>query len=706
MHIDCCDPESSAQYHTDREELPLLQISRNAPCPCGSGKKYKLCCLRSDAAAPATPSALEVSPGLVWQAEAVPLAIGFRDDLAARPVALLVTVGDIILSGEMVARLGGEPEDVAAALHDVVLTLAHGRGRLPGRVDVRHESVAAALGWRLEAHGVEVRRRVRLPELERAARGLVRKLEGSDGGPRLSRPNLWEAWGLDPAQTGEIFEAAADFYGAAPWEMLGSGQAVPLTTPRGEWSACVLGSAGSEFGLALYSEPADFEAALTDADPSRRLAALRGRVLALTFDRQDRLPRPMRREIATHHWPVAGTEAYPWLMVFDTPGGGLARADRADLIAALRALARYAQAARSARRRPREWRDSASGVVIGPPFPEYDDDDDLDYLNDDADLADLAELDDEPSLGDALPQAREWVREAIASGASSPEAIQEFLRARTAGYNQTPQPELGGLSPEKAHRLLRSEWDGSGPLRLSPRLTAAEALRAPIVQRVRALLDYVTERGSLKATSAGNLKRADVKELSARMDDAARANYAVAAQYSSVVNEQDCFRLHRTRVLAGVGGLISLRKGVFAVTRNGRALGSEVKAPALFEHLFRTYFRKYHIGYGTAYDAAETLQYLAPMLLFRLRSEASDWRDAEELATDVLPPELLRRESHPADAYLGPGAMVRRACEDLIFRSLADFTLLDRRPEQDTVRHERPPEYRKTPLFDRFLEFE
>jgi hypothetical protein len=42
--------------HVERErakatDAPLKTIGRNAPCPCGSGKKYKHCCLRQDKAA-------------------------------------------------------------------------------------------------------------------------------------------------------------------------------------------------------------------------------------------------------------------------------------------------------------------------------------------------------------------------------------------------------------------------------------------------------------------------------------------------------------------------------------------------------------------------------------------------------------------------------------------------------------------------------
>ena len=34
------------------------KVGRNDPCPCGSGKKYKKCCLRAEAAAVETPEEL------------------------------------------------------------------------------------------------------------------------------------------------------------------------------------------------------------------------------------------------------------------------------------------------------------------------------------------------------------------------------------------------------------------------------------------------------------------------------------------------------------------------------------------------------------------------------------------------------------------------------------------------------------------------
>ena len=34
------------RHYSSKQELQLPKVGRNDPCPCGSGKKYKKCCLR------------------------------------------------------------------------------------------------------------------------------------------------------------------------------------------------------------------------------------------------------------------------------------------------------------------------------------------------------------------------------------------------------------------------------------------------------------------------------------------------------------------------------------------------------------------------------------------------------------------------------------------------------------------------------------
>ena len=39
-------PKMKPDYWLVAEEIKTKKIGRNSPCPCGSGKKYKNCCLR------------------------------------------------------------------------------------------------------------------------------------------------------------------------------------------------------------------------------------------------------------------------------------------------------------------------------------------------------------------------------------------------------------------------------------------------------------------------------------------------------------------------------------------------------------------------------------------------------------------------------------------------------------------------------------
>ncbi len=88
-----------------------MKIGRNAPCPCGSGKKYKACCLKLDrenrgnlGAVPIREVAAQVE---AWQADLRPMAAGFEDDPGARPAVLLVTADDFVIFSDVLAGASG-----------------------------------------------------------------------------------------------------------------------------------------------------------------------------------------------------------------------------------------------------------------------------------------------------------------------------------------------------------------------------------------------------------------------------------------------------------------------------------------------------------------------------------------------------------------------------------------------------------------------
>jgi hypothetical protein len=80
----------------------------------------------------------------------------------------------------------------------------------------------------------------------------------------------------------------------------------------------VVGQMGQSLGLLLFARLDDFEAYLEAADAIEQgeEPAVPSHV-ALHFERGAELNASLRKEIAEHHWEVAGQDAYPWLVAVD-----------------------------------------------------------------------------------------------------------------------------------------------------------------------------------------------------------------------------------------------------------------------------------------------------------------------------------------------------------------------------------------------------
>lgn len=358
---------------------------RNDPCPCGSGRKYKRCCLkkerkkeRNDATfgrrglAPPVPDVVSLGRAREvpeWEADVFPLPIRFDEDPTARPVVVVVMAGDVAVYTELLERLGGESEDVASLLADAIVDAADRVGAMPEGVSVRHGPVAYSLSERLAGRGVTIRCELELPATADFGRLMLREVFDRDLWPPVSGPVTWEGWGHPDESIGRLFEAAAAFHRASPWRRLSDSELLEIDVADGDvWTAAVLGGAGQEFGLALYEYLDDLELTATPFDAPGGpppLDELVGRVLSLTFDAAEEIPREMRKEVAGKGWPVASPSAYPVLMLLNTPGGGLSSRDLADLTTALQTVAELAEHLEEGGGLPEEgWWEDASGARL------------------------------------------------------------------------------------------------------------------------------------------------------------------------------------------------------------------------------------------------------------------------------------------------------------------------------------------------------
>lgn len=356
--------------------------NRNAPCPCGSGRKYKRCHGSPAAASSAglsvadggeTPGAPGALPtprtGARWEVDLLPLPIALDDEPDARLVMLLVMGGGYVLHQELLNQPASDLREVARILLDGVQAVVDRVGFWPQGLAVRTSALADAISALTPGPPARIEAGP-LPEFDDASRSLLAHLSpGQEERPLgLSAPETWKGWRLPPGLVADLFTAAAAFFRARPWRHIANEDLLEATCPTGNcWTACVLGNGGIESGLALYADPEDVERQFMETDPHSAMAALRGTVLSLTFNRRDDLPKVMRKEILAAGWTVAALDAYPTLMAINTPGGGVTANHAADLREILQAVSRFAAQfpeELAEGRWPPTWHDPASGVTL------------------------------------------------------------------------------------------------------------------------------------------------------------------------------------------------------------------------------------------------------------------------------------------------------------------------------------------------------
>lgn len=373
----------------------MSTVHRNDPCPCGSGRKYKKCCMPADEkrehalrlvgadeSVPRRRSDLRnLEIGTVWQVDLAPLVMTLDDDPSARPAMLLVMSADVIIHGDMVSHPPSEYDAIAALLESAIDAAIAASNVVPTELQLRYGELAIPLAARLDARGIAVRDLDRLPHLDAALddfnRRLVRQSGITKAGPpprgiRVSSPSVWSGWDLSRDQVGQLFSAAAFYYRSAPWRWLVNVQILHCRMPNGDrWDCVVLGHAGVELGLNLYARYGEIAGdGVANWNPPIEPEG-KHVVLSLTFDSSAETPSAAIREIRAARWVVAGENAYPSLMVFNTPGGGLTRKHAEELTALLSVIPRFVELHRSGLigdeplDLPLEWTDDATGVVVG-----------------------------------------------------------------------------------------------------------------------------------------------------------------------------------------------------------------------------------------------------------------------------------------------------------------------------------------------------
>lgn len=220
--------------------------------------------------------------------------------------------------------------------------------------------------------------------------------------------------------------------------------------------------------------------------------------------------------------------------------------------------------------------------------------------------------------------------------------INRKLAADSRRHNLTPDPQMGGLSPEQVARLIYLKWDADEfPMRMAEDLPLDLCERSRLFKNSRRLLIAIQAAGGIKMTSSGNLIRAFVAE----MIDALDVNREVInwiTKYKKAINEEDAWDLHLTRVICQSARLIRPYRGKFRVLKKAEKLLEEHHAGKLYRQLFTGLFTRFNLAYMDGRCPCHAIQQTLPYILYRLGKLSWDqWRTIEELPALILLPAVL-----------------------------------------------------------------
>jgi hypothetical protein len=110
-------------------------------------------------------------------------------------------------------------------------------------------------------------------------------------------------------EVAELFQAAAHFYRARPWDFITDAGLLAIPSPKLDEPSLlvsVMGASGITHGLTIFDSEADFEHMNAG---KRRVSAL-----SVSFEPASTLPPTLTAEAREHGWPVAGESAFPLVM--------------------------------------------------------------------------------------------------------------------------------------------------------------------------------------------------------------------------------------------------------------------------------------------------------------------------------------------------------------------------------------------------------
>ncbi len=282
------------------------------------------------------------------------------------------------------------------------------------------------------------------------------------------------------------------------------------------------------------------------------------------------------------------------------------------------------------------------------------------------------------------------------------EHIQHKLDEMTRKQNNTPDPDLGGLSPNQVADLIHFSWDSCEfPIRFSKKLYLFDLQKSLFFKNTRIFLTALMQLQEQKnATVKGNLSRKTVQILldQFEFEPGKRGNIT---RENKVLNEMDVWPIHIVKIICEMAGFIKKRSGKFYVVKKHQKLVAEENAGELYCRLFHTYFRKFNLSYGDRLPSAECIQSTIAYTFYRIGKIADHPVNMDNIESKIFLPAVC---SEIYDENASPYFRMEWLIRARVIHPLEQFGLI----KCYTHKYKGLTEIekiQKTDLFDKFMTF-
>lgn len=185
------------------------------------------------------------------------------------------------------------------------------------------------------------------------------------------------------------------------------------------------------------------------------------------------------------------------------------------------------------------------------------------------------------------------------------EAVNKEISRQVEIYNNSPQKDFAGLSPNQIHFLIHQPLDGRSPVRLNPDISDEILDNILFFRLAEEFLEIIKRNGTIKLTKTGALPRRVLQEL---CDSGVPTDWHPIRENGSLMREDESAFMRSLHKNAYLAGTARKSHGKLFLTRNGEKFLASGQRNRLFRLVFETFTKKFNWAYNDWFADAQSCQ--------------------------------------------------------------------------------------------------